>query len=211
MRLPKARGGAAGLGKLVFVFLVERSKNAFRRHGHLSCEGFHDHRHSLYGGPLFKTAKKVPLPAGRIAVEGRLVEHQHRAGREFGPQGFKQILLGQGCWAEPQPREDLVKLILPHEIAGPLTKKIVDGLVADHDPVGFGILGQEGCLDSLLFPLRQQRQPGRIAATGCRRLGQKSVDERSQGHGSLEPPLSKLSPGPGHGHRVLRLGRTAHL
>ena len=211
MRFPKARGGAAGLGKLVFVFLVERSKDALRRHGHLSCEGFHDHRHRLYGGPLFKTAEKVPLPAGRIAVEGRLVEHQHRAGREFCPQGFKQILLGQGRWAEPQPRENLVKLILTHEVSCPLPKKIVDRLVAHHDPVGLGILGQEGRLNSLLLPLRQQGEPGRVAATGCRRLGQESVDERSQGHGPLEPPLPKLSPGPGHGHRVLRPGRTAHL
>ena len=81
------------------------------------------------------------------------MEHQHRASGQFRPQRLEEVALRQGERSKPEFGEDLVKLLLPHQIAGPLPEEIVDALVAHDDTVGFGILGEQGCLNSLLLPL----------------------------------------------------------
>ena len=87
------------------------------------------------------------------------MQHQHVSGSQFGPQCFEKISLGQGQWPDPQPRKNLIKLLLSHGVAGPLLQEIVDRLIADNDTVGLGILRQQNRLHGLLLPLREQWQP----------------------------------------------------
>ena len=211
MRLPKARVGTAGLGQIVLVFLIERTKRRLRRRRHIARKVLHDHRHHFHCGLLLEPTEVVPLPARRISIEGGLVEHQHRASGQFRPQRLEEVALRQGERSKPEFGEDLVKLLLPNQIAGPLPEEIVDALVAHDDAVGFGILGEQGCLHGLLFPLGQQRHAGWIAATGGRRFHQEPVHERPHGDGSLESALAEFASVPGDGHGILRRGGAAHL
>ena len=87
------------------------------------------------------------------------MEHQHRASGQLRAQGLEEFLLRQGQRSEAEPREDLVELLLPHEVAGPLAQEIIDRLIADQNAVGFGFLGQERCLYGLFFALWEQRKP----------------------------------------------------
>jgi len=140
-----------------------------------------------------------------------MVEHQHRAGGQFRPQDLEEISLRQGKWSQPETGEDLVKLLLTHEVAGPLSEEIVDALVAHEDAVGLGVLGQQGRLHGLLLPLGQQWQPGGIAAACRRRLHQEPVHQRPHGDGPLQSALPQFAAVPGDGDGILRHRGTAHL
>ena len=151
--LPKAWVGTTGLGQIVLVFFVERTKRRLRRRRHIARKVFHNDWHHFHRGLLLEPTEVVPLQAWWIGIEGGLVKHQHRAGGQFRPQRLEEVVLRQGEWPKPELGEDLVKLLLPHQIAGPLPEEIVDALVAHNDTVGFGILGEQGCLNGLLLPL----------------------------------------------------------
>ena len=187
--LPKSGIGTARLGQIVLVFVVEGTKHRLRRRRHSAGKALHDHRHHFDRRLLLEPTEVVPLPARRIGVESRLVEHQHRAGGQFRAEHLEEVPLCEGKRPQPQFGEDFVELLLPHEVAGPLPQEIVNALITDDDAVGFGILGQQGCLYGLFLPLGQQRHTRRIAAAGRRRLHQEPVDERSHGDGPLQSTL----------------------
>ena len=131
------------------------------------------------------------------------MKHQHRAGGQLGTERLEEVSLRQGKRTEPQPGKDFVQLFLPNKVARPLPEELVDGLIAHNNAIGLGILGQQGGLHGLLLPLRQQRHTRRIAAPGCRRFHQKTVDKRPQGDGPLEAALTEFTATPGDGHRIL--------
>ena len=120
MRLTESWVGTAGLGKIILVRRVEGPKGRFRGGGHIAGEILDHNRHGLHRGPLLQPTEIIPLPPRRIPHQGRLMEHQHRAGGQFRSQCLEEVLLRQGKRSEPQPGENLVELLLADEVAGPL-------------------------------------------------------------------------------------------
>ena len=211
MGLAEPRLGTAGLGQIVFVFLVEGPKLWLGGGRHGVREAFHHNWCHLHGGLLLEPAKVVPLPSGGVATERRLVQHQHGPSGQFCPEGLEEVLLREGKWAQPQPCQDFVKLFLPHKIACELTQKIIDCPIAHNHAVGLRILGQKCRLNALLLPIRQERQPRRIPAAGRHRLRQKPVDERPRGDHPFQPTLPECAAVPGHGNWILGFPGIAHL
>ena len=99
--LPKARVGTAGLRQVVLVFFIKGTERRLRRRRHIARKVLHDDRRHLDRGPLLEPTEVVPLPARRVGTEGRLMEHQHRAGGQFRPQRLEEITLRQGEWPKP--------------------------------------------------------------------------------------------------------------
>ena len=211
MRLAEPGIGTAGLGKVVLVGLEEAAQRLLGRGRRLARQLFHDDGHDLHHGLLLEPTEVVPPPAGRIGRKTRLEQHQHVAGGQFGPQRRKEIVLRHGHRPEPQAGNDLVELFLPHQVARPLTEKVVDGRVADHDPVGLRLLREEQVANHLLLRLRKQRQAGGVAAGRGGALREEPVDDRPHGQGPLQAPLTELSARPSRHQGVAAGDASPHL
>ena len=211
MRLPESRLGATGRGEIVFVRVVEGSQRGFRRLGELVDERLHHHRHRLDRCPLLKTTVVVPPHARRGAFEPDASEEQrlHPPGHQHSSQGLENVLL-QDSHAAADPRHNLVKLVRPNEVVGPLGEELIDRGVAHHDPIRLSLLREEKCVDDVLFIVGEPH-PRRILAGRRHRLDEELIHHLPHDDGPLEAAFAETAPRPGDHQRVGAAGPCAHL